>query len=102
VGGLGAAALLTGGLLGALSIAAYGESSRDGCSSQTNLCPNLQGVGARSTALDRANAATWLFVSGGIALTSGIVLWVATPSSPAAGRIGLTASATTAAVRCEF
>lgn len=76
-GGLGVAALVTGGILGALALDADGIAER-ACPG-TGPCTNPRGLDASDRAQSFATSATISFVSGAVLLAAGIVLLVTSP-----------------------
>ncbi|HEY2515936.1 MAG TPA: PEGA domain-containing protein [Polyangiaceae bacterium] len=80
-GAVGVMALGAGGVLAAMAKSDY-TSSLDNCSKvDANQCYPA-GVSQRNTALDKGNAATALFVAGGVALAAGVVIWITAPTGP--------------------
>jgi hypothetical protein len=85
------AALAAGSVLGMMSLSAH-DSARTWCDATTNECTDQRGVDARSNAIQYGNVATVLFVAGGALLSTGLVLWLTSPSS-AGPRIAVSATA---------
>lgn len=81
VGAAGAAGLLGGGVAGIISIVQKGKSNSDGhCNETTNVCDQT-GVDLRASATAAGNAATGLFISGGVLGAAAAVLYLTAPSS---------------------
>jgi hypothetical protein len=91
VGGAGAASVVAGAIFGALSLAAHNQADT-WCDRGTNVCTQQQGVDARNAAMDRGNAATWLLIAGGVAVSAGAVLWLSAPRARATPALGVSAS----------
>jgi hypothetical protein len=90
VGAVGVAAL---GASGALALVAKSKyDGAEGCSGA--VCTAPTGFETRNTAREEGDAATVVALAGAAALTVGVVLWIASPTSPdavrAAWRVGLT------------
>lgn len=91
VGGAGVASVVAGAVFGVLSISAHNQADT-WCDHATNQCTQQQGVDARNAAIDRGNAATWLFIAGGVAVSAGAVLWLSAPKARSAPALGVSAS----------
>ena len=79
-GAVGVVALGVGGALAAMAKSDY-NGSLDNCSkTDPNAC-NGDGVSQRNSALDKGNAATAVLIAGGVAVATGVVIWITAPSS---------------------
>ena len=80
--GVGVVALGTGLVFGLMSKGAESTANNDGCSESTNVCPTLQAVDERSTAIVEGNVSSVLTIAGLVVATGGIVLWATAPHAP--------------------
>ena len=94
VAGAGVVTLVVGGLF-AWSAGSAWSAAKAACPERPD-CPDEQGARLSATALRRANVATALFVTGGIAAAGGFVLYLASPRPNIA--VGLAPSGTSLAL----
>jgi hypothetical protein len=79
-GGVGFAAMATGGIIGLRARSKYGSAD---CGSD-NHC-SLAGFNDRTSAQSTARTASWVFAGGAAVLATGAVLWLTAPSAASAG-----------------
>jgi hypothetical protein len=79
-GGVGVVGVALGSYFGLHAKSELGQSNSDHHCWAGNQC-DATGVADRSSAQSSATASTALFIAGGVALASGIVLWLTAPST---------------------
>lgn len=84
VGGVGAAALLAGGVFAVLANGNNSDSKEQCADDDPNAC-SVAGKGLRDDALNQAAIATVLGIAGGVVLAAGVTLYVTAPSDDDVG-----------------
>lgn len=91
VGGVGAAALVAGGIFGGLTIAAHSDYQKD-CGSNigapANQC-NQHGISGQSDAATKGTLSTVFFMAGGVAAAAGALLFFTAPSGSTSVQVGV-------------
>jgi hypothetical protein len=82
VGGVGAAALVAGGVFGVVAKTTYDSALKDECKGKPNTC-TPEGVSAGQSAHGQALASTVAFAAGGALLATGVVLYLTAPRGSA-------------------
>lgn len=78
---LGAATLVTGGILGGVAIAKRNESNESGhCTLATNKCDD-EGLRMRKEAVGVGNSSTGFFVAGAVIGALGVAIWATSPNT---------------------
>jgi hypothetical protein len=90
VAGAGVVSLGIGSYFGLHAKDQYDQSNHSGCSGDNCTKP---AASIRSDAISAGNAATALFVVGGVLLAGGVVLWLVSPSAGGNGGVGVTPAA---------
>ena len=73
VGALGVSAIIVGGIFGGQ---ASDLQDRSDAICPTNICDDAEGLRLNSDAQDHASIANVLFATGGLAIATGVVLWI--------------------------
>jgi hypothetical protein len=105
VAGVGAAALVTGAIFGALTISAHGsyeQSCGASIGAPAGFC-NADGVSGRNDAATKGTIATVAFVAGGVAVAAGATLFVLAPGGRAsASQVGVGLGPASVSLRGSF
>ena len=80
VGGVGIAAMAAGVGIGVAAGSAYDDAVQSHCDEAREVCTQT-GLDEQESARTMAHAATAVFVIGGVATATGLVLWLVAPSS---------------------
>jgi hypothetical protein len=82
IAGSGVVIAGVGGVLGLWAKSKYSASNESNCDPVTNRC-NDAGLSQRSSAVKLGDVGTVVAIVGGVAAVSGVVLWLATPTTEA-------------------
>jgi hypothetical protein len=87
---VGAAGLGAGTGLGVSAKSTFNQSNQAGAAycNAAGMC-GPTGLGLRSDAVSKGNAATGVFVSGAVVAAAGIVMWITAPSAKSAPQVGV-------------
>ena len=100
---VGAAGLGVGTAFGFLAKSGFDQSNSSGnCDPATGTC-NPAGLGQRSSAVNKGNLGTGVFVAGAVVAGGGIVIWATAPSrASASAQVGLGVGPASASLRGSF
>jgi hypothetical protein len=78
VGSAGVAGIGVGAVFGLLSLSKHNDATK-ACPPPGTTCPTSEGAGLWNDAYSLGNVSTVAFVAGGVALATGVVLWLVAP-----------------------